>query len=574
MTDLITSALLIETIKAIALVALFLVWIRSPKYADRAFRQLEQYCRALAARPALATLAAGLIPVMLRLVLLPLNPVPEPRIHDEFGHLLLADTFASGRITNPQHPHWTSFESIYILSTPTYTSQYQPAIGLFLAAGQLVVGHPWAGVVASMGLLCAALYWMLRGWVASEWALLGSVLIGLHIGVFSYWINSYWGGAVPALGGALVLGALPRLLNARWRVAYSVVAALGLAVVMNSRPVEALLLGLVAGGYVIWRVCAREMAMWSAVLQIAIPIALLLAATLSAMAYYNWRVTGDPLEPPYVLHLKTYGTPQPFWWQKPVPAPAFRHQELKDEYLRQRMLHDRRSSPFAIIRSAGGRSLAFVIFFLGVPLVAPFLFLRSAWRESGVQFALAAGLPFALDHLTFHAFYPHYAAPAMGLLLIVLVHCWRHMLRWEWRGRHTGLVLSRALPVVLAFGLLVPVVGKLVEPVLPAEAEPVKKIWAELYNSVPPRIAMQRDLERAGGRHLVFVRYRHPGHNPDNEWVYNRANIDSSTVVWARDLDRSSNLSLIQYYGSRKAWVVEPDVNPPLLYSYGGTPRR
>jgi hypothetical protein len=64
----------------------------------------------------------------------------------------------------------------------------------------------------------------------------------------------------------------------------------------------------------------------------------------------------------------------------------------------------------------------------------------------------------------------------------------------------------------------------------------------------------------------VFVRYW-PGHL-FHEWIHNAAEIDSSRVVWARDLGDAENQKLIRYYPDRHAWLVEPDARPPRLIVY------
>jgi hypothetical protein len=95
--------------------------------------------------------------------------------------------------------------------------------------------------------------------------------------------------------------------------------------------------------------------------------------------------------------------------------------------------------------------------------------------------------------------------------------------------------------------------------------------WPSLGNAA--RAGILRQLERSGGAHLVFIRYS-PLHDPGDEWVYNRADIDHSPVVWARELDRASNAGLMRYFDRREVWPVEPDSPQPGLTRYDKAPVR
>jgi len=87
---------------------------------------------------------------------------------------------------------------------------------------------------------------------------------------------------------------------------------------------------------------------------------------------------------------------------------------------------------------------------------------------------------------------------------------------------------------------------------------------------IATRPLLMERLHRQGGRHLVIVRYS--GHHDfHSEWVYNRANIDASEIVWAQDMGAEGNQELLTYYRDRKIWLLEPDVNPLAVTPYPPT---
>ena len=233
----------------------------------------------------------------------------------------------------PTPAMWTHFETIHVDMTPTYGSMYFPAQGLVLAAGKVVFGNPWYGDLINSALMCAAICWMLQAWLPPGWALLGGILAILRLGPFSYWINTYSGGGLIAgLGGALVLGALPRLMRtARFR--YGMILAVGIALLALTRPYEGLLLCLpVAVVLGRWAFFGKNRPAPAVLLRRAVAPLLLIIAAVAWLGYYDYRAFGSPTTLPYTVNRAAYAMAPYYVWQQARPEPLYRHDELRRFY--------------------------------------------------------------------------------------------------------------------------------------------------------------------------------------------------------------------------------------------------
>jgi hypothetical protein len=269
------------------------------------------------------------------------------------------------------------------------------------------------------------------------------------------------------------------------------------------------------------------------------------------LASYHTAVTGNPLVMPYRVYDAAYESCPTFLWQSPGPVLSYRHAEIADFFVgweRPRFL--RRQAFFGVNPALATRFRVFFEFFIGIVFALPLVALWRNCRDRWLWLAAATcGLVFLALTQTFWL-QAHYAAPVTALVLVQVTAGMRRLRGWRWKGRPAGRWLSAAVVAICVLEYAVP----------------LGRTWS-LGDRPGARQQVLRRLESDGERHLIFVRYG-PDHDWRKEWVYNRADIDGSTVVWAREISPDDDRQLRKYYADRKAWVVIADEQPPRLLPY------
>ncbi len=418
--------------------------------------------------------------------------IPTPVYQDEFGYLLSADTFASGRITNPTHPKWQHFESYHIIHQPTYTSKYHPAQSLTLAVGQWL-GHPIFGACLATGLSLAALVWMLTGWLPRKYFWLAVLFVICHPGIQITWGQSYWGGAVALAGASLLLGGFARL-SKDFQVKYAVIAAFGTVLLATSRPFEGAVLTAMVGLSLVWKLLRNQN--WKIrpfLMRVMVPGFCVLGVGGALMLTYNTAVTGSPFKMPYKVHESAYGWTPLFLWQTAGEKPEYRHPDMEKGYVWDKEITESHfKSAFDVVTIKLGSIPRMLYFFCGGGLIFAWLGLPRLLKKSKYKLALLIAVPAFLAGMVTPWEWAHYCAPAAPLVMLLLLGCLIEI----WRR-------TRRVPV-LRFGVVMVIVFFQINWCLSVHQSQAKIRQTPWANQ---KLAIESNLKEQAGQDLVLVRY-------------------------------------------------------------------
>jgi hypothetical protein len=447
-----------------------------------------------------------------------LQGMPVPKYHDDFAYLLDGDTFAHARTSNPTHPMWPHFETMHVLQVPRYISKYPVGQGLIFAAGTLLFGHPSRAVWIVGAAACAAIWWALRVWTTPALALLGGIATAVHPTMVD-WTESYHGGELAALGGALLLA------SAGKNRTLGAIGGIGVVLLAINRPYEGLIFCLAVGIVLIRRVTPAGVA--------------IILVGLSLIAMNNRSITGNPFVLPYSVYERQYDPAPNFLWEKARPMPHYRNLEmatvyritylgqykrvhapggLLDETLKKIDVID--LATFGTDAIPNPRPLFWLLLLTAIPLLRE----DRNTRLLALVLLIFAFAPFSIIWWM----QLHYLAPATAVAACLVMLLLRRLYV-------ASPILATAVVVFFFANAILPWFGTHT-PDAGTEAK---------------RVKVAQSLTAQGGRHLIIVA-------PNVfDAVYNLSDLDHAPVVWARDLGADANARLRAYYRDRSVWLFD-----------------
>jgi len=298
-----------------------------------------------------------------------------------------------------------------------------------------------------------------------------------------------------------------------------------------------------------------------------VPGAAPLVAAFAFMGYYDWKLYGNVFTPPYKINRNTYSVAPHFLWQSARPEPVYRHTVMRNFYAGPSKLgemtwfREQKRGVTGFLFVALKKVIVGIFFFFNFAFLPLLVALPWALRSRRMHVLAVTGWVVAAGIAAGTWFIPHYAAPAAALLYVLLMQSLRYLRTWG----PSGLFLARAIPVVCVLLALLRSFAQPLQISLPDELHATQS-W---YGSAPmglDRARVASELASQPGGQLAVVRYKSDHMYP--EWVYNGADIEGSKLVWAREMDESSNRKLLAHFNNRTAWLIEADRKPPRVSRY------
>jgi len=504
--------------------------------------------------------------------------IPLAQNQDEYSYLLMAETFAQGRLTNPAHPMREFFDNLNIINYPSFTSKYPPAQGIALAFGILLFKTPFAGVLLSGAGACMSTFWMLRAFFSPKWSLIGALLTLTHPTIF-YWSIGYHFGFVACLGATLCLGALFRI-NHVQRIRHAVIFGLGIVILANSRPFEGLVACVPMLIFVIVRFFKQiknRVFFKETTLKFIIPVTAILILNFSWMSYYNYKVTGDALKLPYVSYNEQYD-PIPLFlplFSPPKADEAYRNQ-LVQEYQNTRITrnelmrkfhvyefdefyipllsnftnhHNSNVFMFALKKAYGN----FVYFSETTWLVYSIILLAGVFLfTTDKKFLFFIGAVcfcfFSASFATYNQ--NHYFAPFAGYLILLITLIFYQMSNINFVTNKFITSFAVALIIAQLFILF---------------TDKMFTTRTSEHQHLQVQTVFERTLHQLPGKHLVLIDFSSGNYNQGygkrylsitDRTYFNEPNIDNSKVVWANSLNEEQNKKLFDYFSGREVWIL------------------
>ena len=529
------------------------------------FVKIEDLIRKIEDRPYLsAALLAG-VAACLRLSLSPFIGTPQPIVPDEPSLMLQAQTYFSGRLAN--HVNLLpDFESVYVLLSPTYSSQYPVLRSFPLVVGYCLGIGAWGGVLLSVVALTVAVYWMVREWINARYAFIAALIVIIRYGLFSFWVNSYFGGAFTALGGVLLLGGF-KAVKSRPTLLNGAAVGLGVVVLMTTRPYEGMVYALPFGVALVIHFVRSKSPERRALVPVGLSAAFLVGAGFGLTLAHDQAVTGDWKVSPYLLYRQTVGQVPAFLVESHDPRGEgqARYAATQKAVNYDVAFYDRRETWLGIFFAETSRFRHYWLFYVGFALLIPFVVGIYALNGEPTFLLAAASLGVGLSLGSFD--FAHYAAPGFGLVILATMAGFRTLRQWRPWGYSYGLSLTRVLPLALVVGSVVPLSSAL-------------SGWPVFYltsHDTPPccwlrprslHTTVADAVDHYEGKNLLIVDTG-PNSPVGKDLVFNDADIDDEKTIWIND-DPEFNRLAIDRYPHRRIWRLGwLDSGAACLQSFG-----